>query len=759
MIPASQSAGMVSVVGGSLSGGARVPWAAFSQALGDGSQQIFVRSFNGTAWQTQGFPQSLNEDLGAVAQAPSIDFTGANRTVPWVAWEEPSTKFAGVEEIFASRFAPQPAPAQNGGQWIHEGQQVTATAPSLNINTNRKATDPALFGGTTTAGGNPAPWITWQEADNGNTVAPSPAAGGSHFQIFVSHAVPATSGACPAGTKPAHGNSVGNFCFQQVGIDRVANPALKPNTDPSLNVDPSRDGIQADIAFTGPNDTVPWVVWYENSDHGSSGLLNDADMVFAARAIADATGDGGFHWQVVGLGTAGQGTAGGVLGTAASTCVASKTAEQACSLDAAAAAGLIDGNGAENPTVAAGTMVAGKNTTPWVAWDESSSNGGAHSVFVARLDAAGDHFDLLNNGQSISNSGFNSTRPQISFSGNTPYVSWREANGTQTLTFVGHFEGNPANPVFHIDTPTGIASTPIVTSDDDITDIRSPVASACPADPFTSDGSSCPGAAVGTPFYAFTTLGGSTRSLFADTYQPENVTTTGATGVSGTGATLNGSVNPAGAPVNVQFQFGPTVSYGSTTAVQPIGPGETQATFASGVTGPAGTLHYRAVAVTDFGSFPGSDQTVTIPSAGPTGPTGTTGPTPTVSSRITSPHGKVKAKKLKQITGTATATLGVAHVSVAVVEISGGARVAKHRRSKPSCKQLGADGQLHKLAAGAHGLCTPTQFLTAKGTTSWTLNLPHKLPKGSYVAVSRATDTAGHVEKVGSADRASFKVT
>ena len=103
-------------------------------------------------------------------------------------------------------------------------------------------------------------------------------------------------------------------------------------------------------------------------------------------------------------------------------------------------------------------MVAGKNTTPWVAWDESSTNAaGGHSVFVARLDAAGDHFDLLNNGQAISNSGFDSTRPQISFSGNTPYVSWREGNGAQTLTFVGHFEGNPATPVFHIDTPTGIA--------------------------------------------------------------------------------------------------------------------------------------------------------------------------------------------------------------------------------------------------------------------------------------------------------------
>ncbi|MDQ6850699.1 MAG: hypothetical protein M3070_12210, partial [Actinomycetota bacterium] len=72
-------------------------------------------------------------------------------------------------------------------------------------------------------------------------------------------AVPATAGACPAATKPNHGSSVGNFCFQQVGIDRVQGPGAG-QLDPSLNIDPSRSGIEGDIAFTGPNDTVPWTV-------------------------------------------------------------------------------------------------------------------------------------------------------------------------------------------------------------------------------------------------------------------------------------------------------------------------------------------------------------------------------------------------------------------------------------------------------------------------------------------------------------------
>jgi hypothetical protein len=629
-IDKAQDAGLTDLTAGTVTAGnARVPWATFSQKSGT-SQQIFVRAFKGGVWQTQGFPESLNEDSMQVAQAPSIDFTGANRTVPWVGWEEPSGVLGGVSQIFASRFSPQPAPAQGGGQWIHEGQQLSGTAPSLNINTNRDAAAPSLIGGTTNAGGNPAPWLTWQEFDGVtgtcDTTSPTSTTPLCAPQIFVSHAVPATAGACPAGTKPNHGTSVGNFCFQQVGIDRVQGPGAGQH-DPSLNIDPARSGIEGDIAFTGPNDTVPWVVWYENTDsngvHPPTTGLFQADMVFAARAIPDAGGDGGFHWQVVGLGTAGKSATQDILNTsgtpAIGDCGQSPAAEQACSLDVGSATGLDAGVGGENPTVTAGTMVAGKATTPWIAWDESTANGGLHSVFVARLDAAGDHFDLLNNGQPISHSGLDSTRPDIVFSHNTPYVSWHEkaADGT-TSTFVGHFEGNPVNPVFHIDTGAIPTTTPLA-SDDSITDVRQPVASTCPADPFTQDGAACPGpgaGAVGTPFFAFTNTTSGPRRLFAQAYQPENVQTAAASGVAPGKATLGGSVNPAGAPVQVKVEFGPTTNYGQSTIVQSLAPSEAQSAFSAAVTGlPAGTLHYRAVAISDFGTFAGPDAKVQIPAS------------------------------------------------------------------------------------------------------------------------------------------------
>ena len=132
--------------------------------------------------------------------------------------------------------------------------------PSLNINTDFAAENPAVFGGATTAGADPVPWVAWQEIDGSTTPA------GQRQQIFVSRGVKAGAGqtAC-TGFSPGDGPVVNGFCWQETGIARVSRTSLKSDnaTDPSLNVDTSRDGIEPDAAFTGPGDTVPWVVWYE----------------------------------------------------------------------------------------------------------------------------------------------------------------------------------------------------------------------------------------------------------------------------------------------------------------------------------------------------------------------------------------------------------------------------------------------------------------------------------------------------------------
>jgi hypothetical protein len=489
-----QSAGQSDVVGGSLTaGGPRVPWATFEQKSGS-SQQIFVRAFKNGQWVTEG--KSLNISPGVEAEAPTIDFAGAGRTVPWVSWYEPNAALGGKLQIFASRFN---APAST---WVPEGQNRGSGVPSLNIHTTADAENPAVAGGATIAGNAPVPWVAWQEED-GNVNGT-----GNHDQIFVSKGIKqATANAPCTGVKPSSAASVSQFCFQQVGLDRLAQYDGSSSTgDPTLNIDPSRNGVEPDIAFTGPNDTVAWALWYEK-DNSQLGLRNN-EQVFAAKIVADPTADGGFHWQAVGSGTAGPPVQVNPLDTSGANhfgpCAASIAAEDACSLNANPA------HDAEDVRVAAGTLTPGGTTVPWAAWSEDLGNG-VHGIFVSRL-VGGNHFALFNGGAPISDTSHDATNPDITFFGNTPYVSWLENRGGNFIGFYGHFD---TNGVFVEDTPGGVRliAQPRVRAHL-IPDTPAPFSSSCTADPFSGDGSACPIAAVNAPFFLFTTVG-SPQQLFA----------------------------------------------------------------------------------------------------------------------------------------------------------------------------------------------------------------------------------------------------
>ena len=92
------------------------------------------------------------------------------------------------------------------------------------------------------------------------------------------------------------------------------------------------------------------------------------------------------------------------------------------------------------------------------------------------------------------------------------------------------------------------------------------------------------------------------------------VLTLAATGVTRSGATLNGSVNPNGASTTASFQYGLTTSYGSTVTATPS-PGAGSA--AVPVSAAIGTLacdqqyHFRATATNATGTTNGSDLTFT----------------------------------------------------------------------------------------------------------------------------------------------------
>jgi hypothetical protein len=173
----------------------------------------------------------------------------------------------------------------------------------------------------------------------------------------------------------------------------------------------------------------------------------------------------------------------------------------------------------------------------------------------------------------------------------------------------------------------------------------------------------------------------------------------------------------------------------------------------------AATVPYTAGASAsgpDVVTFTGSDgvnlsapATVTVnvtPGAPPPGPVGGSGATdkrPT--SRITTKGGSVRASSLKSIKGTAADDHGVARVEVLIVRLDHGAKLATTAKAKAACKRLGSSGRLRSVKL-KRGRCALAGFLRAKGTTSWSFKLSHRLPNGSYVVTSRAVDTAGHVE-------------
>ncbi len=595
-----QDAGVSDVAGGAVTAGkVPVPWATFEQQVAGGAQQVFVRAFKGGAWVTQGSPASLNIDPTQEAEAPSIDFAGTGRTVPWVAWYEPAASSGWPTNIFASRFSVA------ANRWLPSGQGKGPNhLPSLNIHTGRTAENPSVAGGATVAGNDPVPWVTWEEndgvSDDSTTLR----------QIFVAkalkQAVPGT--ACPVGTKPVGGVDVNGFCWQQVGLDRLnpSGPLPSDSGDPTLNIDPTRSGVEPDIAFTGPNDTVAWVVWYEEDPTQIDGLRSN-EMVFAAKIVADASADGGFHWLAVGNGTAGQTN---VLDTSGvhgfGNCAESQDAEDACSLNAIAR------RDAENPRVAAGTLKPGGTTVPWVVWQEDLGLGdGKHAVFVSRL-VGGDHFELFNGGQPVSNPANDATRPDITFSGNVPYITWQEEISDAQMTFGGHFEGS----VFKLDTPTGIPNSAFGNAKDPL---RAPISSGCTANPFNADGASCQGGAVGTPFFLYTAGDPGAQKLFAQAFAPTDVSTLAATDVTETDATLNGSANPGGAAILTHFDFGPTTNYGGVTAEARLDVAIVPTAFDTTLNGLTQneTVHFRAVARTDFVTVDGPDQSFVVENVPP----------------------------------------------------------------------------------------------------------------------------------------------
>ena len=88
-----------------------------------------------------------------------------------------------------------------------------------------------------------------------------------------------------------------------------------------------------------------------------------------------------------------------------------------------------------------------------------------------------------------------------------------------------------------------------------------------------------------------------------------------ATSITTNSATLNGSITGETYSGTVNFEYGTTTAYGSTTAPVPFDPGITATPASTPVTGlqPFLTYHFRLVAVTSSGNFYSQDQTFSTP--------------------------------------------------------------------------------------------------------------------------------------------------
>jgi hypothetical protein len=91
--------------------------------------------------------------------------------------------------------------------------------------------------------------------------------------------------------------------------------------------------------------------------------------------------------------------------------------------------------------------------------------------------------------------------------------------------------------------------------------------------------------------------------------------TLGASGVTITGATLNGAINPNGDATSCSVEYGKTTAYGATKRCSSVGSGNSSQAVSVSLSGlaPATTYHYRVVATNSKGTTVGVDQTFTTP--------------------------------------------------------------------------------------------------------------------------------------------------
>jgi hypothetical protein len=182
-----------------------------------------------------------------------------------------------------------------------------------------------------------------------------------------------------------------------------------------------------------------------------------------------------------------------------------------------------------------------------------------------------------------------------------------------TATVSGSVNPNGTSTMWHVDygTSTNYGASTSATSAGSGTSTQSVSASLTSLKPGT------------TYHYRFVATSTAGTGLGGDgiltTSSAPAVVTSGASNVTPTSATLNGTVDPSGRPTTWHFEYGTTTGYGNTTPTKDAGSGTGATAVSAPVTGlTAGRrYHFRLVATNDAGTSRGSDKTF-VSSAAPT---------------------------------------------------------------------------------------------------------------------------------------------
>jgi hypothetical protein len=299
------------------------------------------------------------------------------------------------------------------GLWQQAGQDRGGGEATLNLQTNRNADHPFIFSGSGDPTSPPVPWVAWEE----------PSINSNATQIFVSKGVKDDSGDAAV---------IGGFRWESVGLLKAS--------EPTLNVDPFRSSFHPTGVFAETANAVPWVTWHETGGDRPS-------RIFTARGVADASAPGGFKWINVPA--------------------CQPNDETTCSLN------INPLQDAKDASMAAGSLIAGESTVPWIAWPEIGPNG-KWQIFVSRLDTSTRN-SFLQVGASLNvDPNHDARTPTITFVGNVPYVVWLEDDGTSKFEVqVRHLASDPQTGTWALDTPEGGFNVSADVSDFGVTAVAS----------------------------------------------------------------------------------------------------------------------------------------------------------------------------------------------------------------------------------------------------------------------------------------------